>query len=135
MVPLTVRSNYSFMWGTAAVKQVCRAARRLGYTHLALTDTDNLCGLWPFLTGCRREGLTPIVGAEVSDPRHKQRAVCLVENDTGYRYLNARLSYQASEQIKVSVLMNNVFNTIYSLRPGLLEAPRNLTIRISLGCS
>jgi DNA polymerase-3 subunit alpha/error-prone DNA polymerase len=63
MIPLTVRSNYSFMWGTAAVRQVCRAARRLGYTHLALTDTDNLCGLWPFLTACRREGLTPIVGA------------------------------------------------------------------------
>ncbi|MGD8494063.1 MAG: PHP domain-containing protein, partial [Desulfobacterales bacterium] len=59
MVPLTVRSNYSFMWGTAPVKQVCRAARRLGYTHLALTDTDNLCGLWPFITSCEREGLTP----------------------------------------------------------------------------
>lgn len=52
------------------------------------------------------------------------------ENDTGYRYLNARLSYQASEQIKVSLLMNNVFNTLYILRPGLMEAPRNLTIRV-----
>jgi len=87
MIPLTVRSNYSFMWGTAPVKRVCRAARRLGYTHLALTDTDNLCGLWPFLTACRREGLTPIVGAEVSDPKRKKRAVCLVANDSGYRNL------------------------------------------------
>jgi error-prone DNA polymerase len=87
MVPLTVRSNYSFMWGTAPVKQVCRAARRLGYTRLALTDTDNLCGLWPFLTACQREGLTPIVGAEVTDPQRKQRAVCLVASDTGYRSL------------------------------------------------
>ena len=75
------------MWGTAPVKRVCRTARRLGYTHLALTDTDNLCGLWPFLAACRREGLTPIVGAEVTDPQRKQRAVCLVENDTGYRNL------------------------------------------------
>ncbi len=75
------------MWGTAPVKQVCRAARRLGYTHLALTDTDNLCGLWPFLTACRREGLTPIVGAEVTDPQRKQRAVCLVASNTGYRNL------------------------------------------------
>ncbi len=75
------------MWGTAPVKRVCRTARRLGYTHLALTDTDNLCGLWPFLTACRREELTPIVGAEVTDPQRKQRAVCLVENDTGYRNL------------------------------------------------
>jgi error-prone DNA polymerase len=87
MIPLTVRSNYSFMWGTAPVKQVCRAARRLGYSRLALTDTDNLCGLWPFLTACRREGLTPIVGAEVTDPQRQQRAVCLVANDSGYRNL------------------------------------------------
>jgi error-prone DNA polymerase len=75
------------MWGTACVKQVCRTAKRLGYERLALTDTDNLYGLWPFLTACRREDLTPIVGAEVTDPEHKQRAVCLVENDTGYRSL------------------------------------------------
>jgi len=87
MIPLTVRSNYSFMWGTAPVKKICRAARHLGYTRLALTDTDNLCGLWPFLTACQHEGLTPIVGAEVTDLQRKQRAVCLVANDSGYRSL------------------------------------------------
>ena len=75
------------MWGTAYVKQVCRAAKQLGYTRLALTDTDNLYGLWPFLATCQQEGLTPIVGAEVTDSKHKQRAVCLVENETGYRNL------------------------------------------------
>ena len=87
MIPLTVRSSYSLMWGTAFPTQVCRQARRLGYTRLALTDTDNLYGLWPFLTACRREGLRPIVGAEVTQPGGRQRAVCLVENDTGYRNL------------------------------------------------
>ena len=62
-------------------------AKRLGYNRLALTDTDNLYGLWPFLRTCRREGLTPIVGAEVTEPHRPQRAVCLVEDDTGYRNL------------------------------------------------
>ncbi len=75
------------MWGTSCVKQICHAARRLGYDRLALTDTDNLYGLWPFLRTCKREGLTPIVGAEVTDPHRKQRAVCLVEDDAGYRNL------------------------------------------------
>ncbi len=87
MIPLTVRSSYSLMWGTAYVKQVCLAAKRLGYDRLALTDTDNLYGLWPFLRTCRDEGLTPIVGAEVTDPARNQRAVCLVEDDNGYRNL------------------------------------------------
>ncbi|MGD2100232.1 MAG: DNA polymerase III subunit alpha [Desulfobacterales bacterium] len=98
MIPLTVRSNYSLMWGTAPVKQVCRVARRLGYTHLALTDTDNLCGLWPFLSACRREDLTPIVGAEVTDPQRKQRAVCLVANESGYRNLCRLLTRRHTDE-------------------------------------
>ena len=87
MIPLTVRSNYSLMWGTAGIKQICRSAKALGYDRLALTDTDNLYGLWPFLASCEREGLTPIVGAEITDPGQRQRAVCLVENADGYRNL------------------------------------------------
>jgi error-prone DNA polymerase len=87
MIPLTVRSHYSLMWGTASVKALCRHARQLGYERIALTDTDNLYGLWPFLTACRREGLTPIVGAEITDPHSSRRAVCLVADDAGYRHL------------------------------------------------
>jgi error-prone DNA polymerase len=87
MIPLTIRSNYSLMWGTAPIKQLCRYARRLGYDRLALTDTDNLYGLWPFLAACRREGITPMVGAEITDPQSDRRAVCLVADEQGYRHL------------------------------------------------
>lgn len=87
MIPLTVRSHYSLMWGTAAIDRLCRQARRLGYDRLALTDTDNLYGLWPFLNACRREGLRPIVGAEITDPNSRVRAVCLVADATGYTNL------------------------------------------------
>ncbi len=86
MIPLVVRSHYSLMRGTASPRQLCRAARQLGYERLALTDTDNLYGLWPFLAACRREGITPVVGAEITDPG-RRRAVCLVETDEGYRNL------------------------------------------------
>ncbi|MDJ0888569.1 MAG: DNA polymerase III subunit alpha [Desulfobacterales bacterium] len=87
MIPLTVRSHYSLMQGAAPVRQLCRAARQMGYDRLALTDTDNLYGLWPFLAACRREGIRPIVGAEVRDPGRAQRGVCLVEDGQGYRNL------------------------------------------------
>ncbi len=87
MIPLTVRSHYSLMWGTPSIPQLCRAARQLGYRRLALTDTDNLYGLWPFLTACRREGLTPLVGAEITDPAGTRRAVCLVADEAGYSHL------------------------------------------------
>ncbi|MEJ2642486.1 MAG: PHP domain-containing protein, partial [Desulfosarcinaceae bacterium] len=87
MVPLTLRSHFSLMWGTASIKRLVGRARELGYDRLALTDTDNLYGLWPFLAACKRAGIRPIVGAELSDPRRPLRAVCLVKNETGYRHL------------------------------------------------
>jgi DNA polymerase-3 subunit alpha/error-prone DNA polymerase len=87
MIPLVVHSHYSLMWGTASPRQICRVARQLGYERLALTDTDNLYGLWPFLAACRREGIIPIVGAEVTDPASGRSAACLVETEAGYRNL------------------------------------------------
>ena len=75
------------MWGTRSPRKICAVASRLGYSRLALTDTDNLYGLWPFLNSCEYEGITPIVGAELTDRASNARAVCLVENDAGYRNL------------------------------------------------
>jgi len=75
------------MWGTRSPERICRAAKEMGYDRLALTDTDNLYGLWRFLQACEREGITPIVGSELTDPSTQDRAVCLVENDAGYRNL------------------------------------------------
>ncbi len=89
MIPLVVRSHYSFGRGTAAPAALCRAAARMGYRRLALTDTDNLCGLWPFLAACQREGIAPVVGAEVTGPdaAKNPRAVCLVQDSAGYANL------------------------------------------------
>jgi DNA polymerase-3 subunit alpha/error-prone DNA polymerase len=75
------------MWGTSAPEHLAVAARQHGYRRVALTDTDNLYGLWPFLQACREEDVTPIVGAELSEPGSQRRVVCLVENDDGYRNL------------------------------------------------
>ncbi len=86
-IPLAVRSHYSLMRGTDSPAAICRAARRMGYDRLALTDTNTLAGLWKFVEACREEGLTPIVGAEITDPKRERRAVCLVKDATGYANL------------------------------------------------
>ena len=95
MVPLSIHSHYSLMWGTCSPEKICAAAKKRGYHRLAITDTDNLYGLWFFLKSCKRENLTPIVGAELTDSARKPadkpstgyRAVCLVKNDQGDRNL------------------------------------------------
>ncbi len=87
MFPLRVRSYYSLMQGTASPGALCRLAKEFGYSGLAMTDRDNLYGLWDFLKACRREGLRPIVGAEVSEPGSKKIITCLVRNEDGYANL------------------------------------------------
>ena len=87
MLALAMRSHWSLMWGTASPDALCRAAKALGYTGLALTDTDNLYGLWEFLWACDRQGLKPVVGAELTEPGSSRRALCLVQSKEGFRNL------------------------------------------------
>ncbi len=87
MIPLVVRSYYSMMRGTASPAHIVKAAKHMGYDRLALTDIDNLYGLWPFLNACRYEGISPIIGAEITDRASSLSAVCLVETDEGYKNL------------------------------------------------
>jgi len=92
MVPLRVRSSYSLLRATASPASLCCLARTLEYSTLALTDRDNIYGLWSFLAACKREQLRPIVGAEVSEPDGDRLVTCLVQDIDGYRNLSLLLS-------------------------------------------
>ncbi len=92
MFPLRVRSFYSLLHATASPAVLCRLARDYGYSGLALADRDNLYGLWPFLKACRREGLRPLIGAEISEPVSGRLVTCLVEDSAGYANLCSLLT-------------------------------------------
>jgi len=98
MIALNTRSHYSFMWGTASVKRLCRQAKALGYQKIALTDTDNLCGMWPFIKACRQNNLTPVIGAELTDPSTNHRAVCLVKTNQGYSNLTQLITHRKRDK-------------------------------------
>ncbi|MFW2367894.1 MAG: PHP domain-containing protein, partial [Desulforhopalus sp.] len=87
MFALRVRSYFSLLQGTCSPAALCRLAKSLGYRGLAMTDRDNLYGLWDFLKGCRQEGLQPIVGAEISEPGSATTVTCLVRDKDGYTSL------------------------------------------------
>ncbi len=48
----------------------------------------------------------------------------------GYHLVNARAGYKINNQLEISLIANNVFNEIYSLRPGLMQPPRNIALRL-----
>ncbi|MCB0704562.1 MAG: TonB-dependent receptor [Saprospiraceae bacterium] len=55
------------------------------------------------------------------------------EHNKGYRVFNARIGYNFNEKRRLSLLLNNLTNEEYAVRPGLLEAPRNLSVRLDFG--
>lgn len=84
MFALRVRSYYSLSRGTASPDALCQRARQLGYSGLAMTDRDNLYGLWEFLKSCGQHGLRPVIGAEITEPGSMRFITCLVRSKEGY---------------------------------------------------
>jgi error-prone DNA polymerase len=65
-VHLHVHSEFSFLDGATPVAALVQRAAELQMPALALTDHDNLCGAPEFHVQCRKHGLRPIFGAELT---------------------------------------------------------------------
>ena len=65
-VELHCHSNYSFHEGASFPHELLVRAKELGYSALALTDHDNLCGAMEFARTARSLDIQPIIGAEVT---------------------------------------------------------------------
>ena len=102
MVPLRVRSCFSLLRGTASPASLCSRAAGFGYTGMALTDLENLYGLWSFLAACERHRIRPIIGTEI-ETGVADRLVLLVRNEVGYRNLcNIISRRKRKEKLEVS---------------------------------
>jgi iron complex outermembrane receptor protein len=52
------------------------------------------------------------------------------EHRNGTTIVDLRAAFSINKSMKISVLCGNLFNTEYSIRPALLDAPRNYTLRL-----
>lgn len=52
-------------------------------------------------------------------------------HNKGYHLIDTRISYEIGV-LTITALLNNVFNIEYTLRPALIEAPRNIGLRIDV---
>lgn len=115
------------MRGVGSVKSLVRTAKAKGYDRLALTDRDNLYGLWFFLRACSREGVRPITGAEVTQPGNGRRAICLVESEAGFKNLCRLLTRRHTEEgfsLEEAMLDHGRGLTVLTDSPGLLTSWR-----------
>lgn len=89
-VLLHAHSWYSLLEGLAGPEAMLDRAAACGYTGLALTDTNNLYGVMPFVEGAIARGLRPFVGACLR--QGSAECVALVADRAGYHNLCRILS-------------------------------------------
>jgi len=89
-VHLNVHSHYSKGWGMGTIDDLLRTAKGLGLDRLALTDTNGLYGMAPFVQKAREMGIRPMVGSELT--ADGRRAVVVVKTQPGYARLCRLLS-------------------------------------------
>ncbi len=50
--------------------------------------------------------------------------------DQGFLTVDGRLHWKIGQQLKLGLILDNALNATYSVRPGLLEPPRNISLRL-----
>ncbi len=98
-VHLHVHSHYSLLNGLAKPKALVKAAKKQGFTALALTDYGSMYGAIEFYQACLENEIKPIIGFEAyiaprkltdKDPeadKELYRLILLAENFEGYQNL------------------------------------------------
>src|ERR1700744_5064265 len=100
-VHLRVKSAYSLLEGALRPYELAGLARDAGMPAVAVTDVNNLFGVYELSDTLAKAGVQPIVGCllsveledapavQVLGTRRKPPALALlVQNDTGYRNLS-----------------------------------------------
>ncbi|HLQ96177.1 MAG TPA: DNA polymerase III subunit alpha [Pseudogracilibacillus sp.] len=90
---LQVRSGYSFYESTMTVDKLIARARQLNCPALALTDEGVLYGAISFYQTCKRYGIKPVIGMQVTieleEFSSSVSAVLLAKSNKGYQHLIA----------------------------------------------
>jgi error-prone DNA polymerase len=83
---LHCHSYYSFHDGASSPEELLVQAKKLGYTALAVTDHDNLCGAMLFAKLAGSLDMHPVIGAELT-LKGGSHLTLLAENSAGYHNL------------------------------------------------
>ncbi len=96
-VHLHVHSHYSLLEGLPKVADLVKAAKKRGFSALALTDHGNMYGAIEFYQECEKNGIKPIIGTEVyvaakshldkDEHENYSRLILLAIDNVGYHNL------------------------------------------------
>ena len=100
-VHLCVRSHYTLDEGLGNVEDIAAQAARLRMGALALTERNNLFSAVKFYRAAEKEGIKPIIGADVSHmdaAGNKGRVILLCADHEGFVNLNKLMTKAYGEE-------------------------------------
>ena len=95
LTALEVKSSYSILSSLNKIDILTEKAKSMGYFSLAITDSNNMFGVYEFYLSCKKNGIKPIIGIEIEDSNN--RYILLAKNNDGYKNL-IKLSTIVSER-------------------------------------
>lgn len=102
------------------------------YSHVFKWDAEYAWKRLTFGTAAnynsRMEAIDAIFEAEIVEPFKGVKN--FRKTHGGFTVVDVRAAYQLTNHLKASILCGNLFNEEYSVRPALLEGPRNYTLRL-----
>ena len=104
---LHVHTEYSLLDGACRINEIASAAKRKGFSSLAITDHGVMYGVIDFYRACLKEGIHPVIGCEVyvapgsrfekNSYERYYHMVLLCENNLGYQNLIKMVSLGFTE--------------------------------------
>ena len=95
LTALEVKTCYSILSSLNRIDKLTEKAGKMGYFSLAITDTNNMFGVYEFYLECKKNNIKPIIGMEIVS--NNDRFILLCKNNTGYNNL-IKLSTIISER-------------------------------------
>ena len=82
---LEVKTCYSILSSLNRIDILTKKAKEIGYSSLAITDLNNMFGVYEFYLACLNNDIKPIIGMEVKT--NQDNFILIAKNNNGYRNL------------------------------------------------
>lgn len=125
---LGIHGGYEILNGSRLYKDWIKKAKFYGYTTLGICERNTLGGALPFQIDCKKEGIKPIIGEEITVKRGNIRfelKVYVVDDQGWYNLLTIHKAIKIDNEqyVEEEVLLKNGKGLILVMNPDCLLSP------------
>lgn len=121
MIPLHIHSSYSLLSGTIKPDDLIDTAEKNNLKSIALTDTNGMYGLIPFIKKAKQKNIIPILGSCITDPNNQLLyAVLLAKNLRGYSDLCKIITMRKlNDDFSLHKIIDEYSKNIFTITPSI----------------